>query len=196
MSLTASTMMDLGTPAPAFSLPDVRTGKTVSPERTGRPLLVMFICNHCPYVKHVRLELAHLGKDYADKVDIFAISSNDAENHPADAPVHLRETAAELGFAFPLCYDESQEVAKKYTAACTPDFFLFDAAHKLAYRGQLDSSRPGNDVPVDGRDLRAAIDALLAGKKPGDRQIPSMGCNIKWKPGKQPEYFERALVKK
>jgi peroxiredoxin len=194
MSLTASLMMDLGTLAPAFSLPDVRTGKAVSPEPTGRPLLVMFICVHCPYVIHVRQELARIGRDYADKVDIIAISANDAVNYPADSPANLKKMADELGFTFPVCYDESQDVAKAYTAACTPDIFLFDAQHRLAYRGQIDASRKSNDIPVDGRDLRAAMGALLAGKAPSATQIPSIGCNIKWR--EQPEYFERALVKK
>jgi peroxiredoxin len=196
MSLTTSIMMELGTLAPAFALPDVRTGKTVSPDRSGRPLLVMFICAHCPYVIHVRQELARIGRDYAGQVDIIAISSNDAETYPVDSPANLKKMAEELGFTFPLCFDETQEVAKQYSAACTPDFFLFDAEHHLAYRGQLDASRKGNDIPVDGRDLRAAMDALLAGKRPDDQQVPSIGCNIKWKPGQQPEYFDRALVKK
>jgi len=194
MSLTASVMMDLGTLAPAFSLPDVRTGKPVSPELTGRPLLVMFICVHCPYVIHVRHELARIGRDYAGKVDILAISSNDAVAYPADSPANLKKMAEDLGFTFPLCYDESQDVAKAYTAACTPDIFLFDARHALAYRGQLDGSRKSNDIPVDGRDLRAAMDALLSGQTPSATQIPSIGCNIKWR--EQPDYFERALVKK
>ncbi len=194
MSLTASVMMDLGTIAPSFSLPDVTTGKLVSPDRTGRPLLVMFICAHCPYVIHVRHELARVGKDYAGKVDIIAISSNDAVQYPVDSPAKLKEMADELGFVFPLCYDESQDVAKAYTAACTPDFFLFDAQHHLAYRGQLDASRKSNDIPVDGRDLRAAMDELLSGRTPSPTQIPSIGCNIKWR--EQPDYFERALVKK
>lgn len=194
MSLTNSTMMDLGTVAPSFSLPDVRTGKNISPTSSGKPLLVMFICKHCPFVVHVKEELARLGKDYVSRVDIVAISSNDATTHPDDSPANLKKMAEDLGFVFPLCHDESQDVAKAYTAACTPDFFLFDANHKLAYRGQLDGSRPSNQVPVDGRDLRAAMDALLAGRKPSATQYPSVGCNIKWKV--QPEYFESALVKK
>ena len=181
MALTASTMMDLGTEAPAFALPDVRTGKLVSPEHSGRPLLVMFVCTHCPYVVHVKHELARVGRDYSGKVDIIAISSNDAVNYPADSPANLKKMAEDLDFAFPLCFDETQAIAREYDAACTPDFFLFDSAHKLAYRGQLDGSRKGNDVPVDGRDLRAAMDALLFGKAPGAQQYPSMGCNIKWK---------------
>jgi len=196
MALTASTMMDLGTLAPSFSLPDVCTGKTASPARSGRPLLIMFICTHCPYVIHVRQELARIGKDYAGKVDIIAISSNDAEKYDADSPSNLKKMSEELGFTFPLCFDETQSVAKAYTAACTPDLFLFDAEHRLAYRGQIDGSRPGNQIPVDGRDLRAAMDALLAGHQPSAAQVPSIGCNIKWKVGQEPDYFASALVKK
>jgi thiol-disulfide isomerase/thioredoxin len=189
-------MMELGTAAPSFSLPDVRTGKTISPARTGRPLLVMFLCKHCPFVVHVRQELARLGKDYASKVDIIAISSNDAANYPDDSPANLKRMADDLGFTFPVCHDESQAVAKEYTAACTPDFFLFDAGHRLAYRGQLDGSRPSNTIANDGRDLRAAMNALLAGNAPAATQYPSIGCNIKWKAGQEPEYFASALVKK
>lgn len=191
-------MPELGTPLPSFSLKDVRTGKTVDcPGPTGgRPVLVMFICKHCPFVVHVREELARLGRDYAGKVEIIAISSNDASAQPEDSPENLKKMAEELGFTFPLCYDETQAVAKAFKAACTPEFFLYDASHKLAYRGQLDGSRPGNNIPVDGRDLRAAIDALLAGRRPAETQYPSLGCNIKWKAGMQPEYFESALVKR
>lgn len=196
MARTNSTMADLGMVAPPFSLPDVRTGKTISAVLLGKPLLVMFICRHCPFVIHVKEELARLGRDYADRVDIVAISSNDATTHAEDSPANLKNMAEELGFVFPLCHDESQDVAQAYTAACTPDFFLFDAKHRLAYRGQLDGSRPGNQIPVDGRDLRAAMDALLSGSMPSATQYPSVGCNIKWKAGKQPEYFESALVKK
>jgi thiol-disulfide isomerase/thioredoxin len=189
-------MMGLGTAAPAFSLTDVRTGATVSPRPTGRPLLVIFLCCHCPYVIHVREELARIGRDYSDKVDIIGISANDAERYPADSPENLKKMAAELGFSFPVCYDTTQSVAKQYTAACTPDFFLFDADHKLAYRGQIDGSRPNNGVAVDGHDLRAAVDALLSGAQPSAVQYPSIGCNIKWKAGQEPEYFASALVQK
>jgi thiol-disulfide isomerase/thioredoxin len=200
MSLTASTMMELGTLLPSFSLPDVRTGKTVRvPESVttqGAPILVMFICRHCPYVIHVKNELARIGSDYAGKVAIIAISSNDAASVPDDSPERLKEMAEELGFTFPLCYDETQDVAIRFSAACTPDIFLFDKDRKLAYRGQLDGSRPGNSVPVDGRDLRAAMDALLKGARPVYAQQPSTGCNIKWKPGKQPVYYHSALVNK
>ncbi|MEO8098160.1 MAG: thioredoxin family protein [Acidobacteriota bacterium] len=195
MSLTASTMMPLGIQVPSFHLPDVRTGKSISPEISGRPLLVIFLCRHCPFVVHVREELARIGGDYKNKVDIIAISSNDAAKYPDDSPQRLKEMAEELGFAFPVCHDESQDVAQAFTAACTPDFFLFDADHRLAYRGQLDGSRPRNDVPVDGRDLRAAMDALVSGDRPAAIQLASVGCNIKWKSGNQPQYFESALVK-
>ena len=192
MVATPSTMLPLGTPAPDFTLPDVVSGKPVSLASFAgrRALLVMFICRHCPYVRHVEIELARIGRDYAGRdIGIVAISSNDADHYPDDAPAGLRSMASELGFSFPYCHDESQAAAKAYTAACTPDFFLFDAARRLAYRGQLDDSRPGNGKPVTGRDLRAAMDAVLAGRPaPGD-QTPSLGCNIKWKPGNAPAYF-------
>ena len=192
MSLTASTMMPLGTKAPDFDLPDVVSGKRFSLKSFAgkKGLLVMFICKHCPYVVHVKTELAKLGKDYKEKdLGIVSISSNDAVNYEEDAPDSLKEMAQSEGFAFPLCYDESQEVAKAYTAACTPDFFLFDKDRKLVYRGQLDDSRPGNNKPLNGKDLRAAVDALLAGKKIADLQRASAGCNIKWKAGNEPSYF-------
>lgn len=177
-------MADLGTALPSFSLTDVCSGKTVEcpGSMAGRPVLVMFICRHCPFVIHVREEIARLGRDYAGKADIIAISSNDAANYPDDSPARLKLMADELDLKFPLCYDATQEVAKEFTAACTPDFFLYDDSHKLAYRGQLDGSRPGNGLPVDGRDLRAALDALLSGARPSAAQYPSLGCNIKWKP--------------
>jgi len=184
MALTESTMLALGTSAPDFHLPDVTTGKTVALSDLGgtKALLVMFICRHCPYVKHVQDELARLGKDYAGKsLRIVAISSNDAVTYPDDAPESLRAMAAEVGFNFPFLYDESQETAREYSAACTPDFFVFDEARHLAYRGQSDDSRPGNGKPVTGRDLRGAIDTLLSGGKVDPNQRPSVGCNIKWK---------------
>jgi peroxiredoxin len=187
-----STMLELGTAAPDFKLPDVVSGRTISLDSLEgeTALLVMFLCRHCPFVKHVQQELARLGLDYAGRgLGIVAISSNDVAAHPDDAPKHLREMAEELGFVFPLCFDETQEVAKAYTAACTPDFFLFDRERALVYRGQLDDSRPDNGVPVTGRDLRAAIDAVLAGRPVGADQRPSIGCNIKWKPGREPRYF-------
>ena len=191
MALTESTMLALGTAAPVFQLPDVMTGRVISLEtfKDKHSLLVMFICQHCPYVQHVKAELARLGKDYASKsVGIVAISSNDAANYPDDAPEQLKKMAKQEGFTFPFCYDETQEVAKIYTAACTPDFFLFDAQRRLVYRGQLDESRPGSGKPVTGRDLRAALDAVLAGKPIGPTQRASIGCNIKWKPGHEPAY--------
>ncbi len=192
MARVASTMLALGTVAPEFQLPEVVSGTTVSLDSfTGKTaLLVMFICRHCPFVKHVQDELAKLGQDYQHRdLGIVAISANDAANYPDDAPESLKQMAKELSFTFPLCYDESQAVAKAYTAACTPDFFLFDAERKLAYRGQLDDSRPGNGLPVTGQDLRVAIDALLASQPIGTEQKPSIGCNIKWKAGNAPDYF-------
>ncbi|MBD1903333.1 thioredoxin family protein [Trichocoleus sp. DQ-A3] len=192
MVRTASTMLALGTTAPDFQLPDVVSGQTVSLATFAdkQALLVMFICKHCPFVKHIQGELVQLGKDYVgEEIGIVAISANDASNYPDDAPNSLKAMANELGFTFPLCYDETQETAKAYTAACTPDFFLFDANQSLVYRGQLDDSRPGNDRPVNGNDLRAAIDAVLAGQSIPSDQKPSIGCNIKWKPGNEPTYF-------
>jgi hypothetical protein len=177
-------MLDLGTPAPVIALPDAVSGKTINLDTfTGRRgLLVMFICPHCPFVKHVEAELARIGRDYQSAdLGIVAISSNDVAQFPEDGPDGLRQQARDLGFSFPYCYDESQDVARAYQAACTPDFFLFDARRKLAYRGQLDDSRPGNGVPSSGADLRAAIDATLAGKAVPGPQKPSIGCNIKWK---------------
>jgi peroxiredoxin len=191
MALTASTMLSLGTLAPDFHLPEVVSGKTVSlatfADKTA--LLVMFICRHCPFVKHVQAELVQLGKDYyPSDLGIIAISVNDAQNYPDDAPESLKAMAIELGFTFPLCYDETQETAKAYTAACTPDFFLFDSHRQLVYRGQLDDSRPSNGKPVTGADLRDAIKAVLTGTSITSDQKPSVGCNIKWKPGNQPQY--------
>lgn len=192
MARTASTMLALGTQAPDFQLPDVVSGETISLATFAgkKALLVMFICRHCPFVKHVQDELAKLGKDYAARnVGIVAISANDAANYPDDAPAGLKTMAKELAFTFPLCYDESQETAKAYTAACTPDFFLFNADRQLVYRGQLDDSRPGNDKPVNGQDLRAAIDAVLSDQAIDSEQRPSIGCNIKWKAGNEPSYY-------
>ena len=192
MASTESVMTGLGTPAPDFHLPDVVTGKTVSLQSSAgkKGLLVMFISRHCPYVQHVKNELARLGADYRDSgVGIVAISSNNVAQYPDDSPESLREMAAELSLAFPVCYDESQEVAKAYQAACTPDFFLYDAALHLVYRGQLDGSRPKNTVPVTGADLRAAMDAAVAGQPVAELQRPSIGCNIKWRPGNEPPYY-------
>jgi len=184
MAQTASTMLELGTLAPDFVLTDVVSGKPVHRDdfRGKKALLVMFICAHCPFVKHIEKELGKLGKDYeAQPVGIVAISSNDAENYPADNPAGLRKQAETFGFAFPYLYDESQAVARAYDAACTPDIYLFGADFKLVYRGQFDGSRPSNNIPVNGQDLRAAVDEVLAGKSVSADQKPSIGCNIKWK---------------
>jgi peroxiredoxin len=192
MVLTASTMLPLGTKAPAFHLPEVVSGETISLASFAdkKVLLVMFICRHCPFVKHIQNELSKLGEDYrTSDLAIAAISSNDAEKYPDDAPESLKALALEQGWQFPLCYDATQETAKAYTAACTPDFFVFDSDRKLVYRGQLDDSRPSNGKPVTGADLRAAIDTVLAGKPITTEQKPSIGCNIKWKPGNEPSYF-------
>lgn len=197
MALTSSTMLPLGTSAPDFQLPDVTSGEIISLQTFSdrQLLLVMFICQHCPFVKHVQQELARIGKDYVDRsLGIVAISANDIVNYPNDAPDKLKAMARELEFEFPFGYDESQETAKAYSAACTPDFFLFDKDRKLAYRGQLDDSRPSNDKPVTGKDLRAAIEALLAGKEVDSERKPSIGCNIKWKPGNEPEYYHKAIA--
>jgi len=185
-----STMLPLGTAAPDFQLPDV-SGKPVSlADFRGKPLVVMFICNHCPYVKHLRAELAQLGRDYLPRgMAIVAISSNDAEKYTEDGPELMKAEALAAGYLFPYLYDETQEVAKSYRAACTPDFYLFDAQHRLVYRGQFDASRPGRSEPVTGKDLRVALDAVLAGAAVAANQKPSIGCNIKWRSGNEPEYF-------
>jgi peroxiredoxin len=179
-----SIMLPLGTSAPPFELRDVATGRTYNLDSfAGKSaLLVIFICRHCPYVVHVQEELAKIGRDYRDSgLGIVAISSNDPVSYPDDAPQKLKEMAEQLGFTFPFCFDETQDVAKAYHAACTPDFYLFDGTRQLVYRGQLDDSRPGNNKPVTGRDLRAAIDAVLTGKPVARDQRPSIGCSIKWK---------------
>jgi peroxiredoxin len=186
-----STMLELGTPAPAFSLPDT-DGRTVSLEdANGAPaLLVMFICNHCPYVKHLRGALAALADEYAPRgVAIVGINANDAERYPNDSPEAMKREKEAVGYSFPYLYDAAQEVAKAYRAACTPDFFLFDADQKLVYRGQFDDSRPNNGMPATGRDLRAALQAVLDGRAVPREQVPSIGCSIKWRPGNEPEYF-------
>lgn len=196
MVKTASTMLPLGTIAPDFSLVNV-DGRTVSLAdlKGSKALLVAFICNHCPFVKHVAGELARLANDYQPQgVAMVGISSNDVASHPEDSPEQMVHEAEAQGYSFPYLFDETQEVAKAYRAACTPDFFLFDAEQKLVYRGQLDSSRPGNDVPVTGEDLRSAIDAVLAGELAPVEQTPSIGCNIKWVAGQEPEYFNAAGV--
>jgi peroxiredoxin len=194
----SSTMLALGTPAPHFSLPDVTSGATISlTDFSGeKALLVMFICAHCPYVVHVQPQLTQIGLDYAEQsVGVVAITSNDVEQYPQDAPEPMAEVARQAGFTFPVLFDESQAVAKAYTAACTPDFFLFDAERRLVYRGQIDSSRPGRgpDRPgageLNGADLRVALDATLSGQPVSATQRPSIGCNIKWKLGHEPDYF-------
>jgi peroxiredoxin len=191
MALTPSTMLPLGTTAPDFQLPDTN-GKTVSlaqfKDKTA--LVVVFMCNHCPYVVHIRAGLAQFANDYASKnVGLVGISSNDVKNYPQDGPAKMKEEAKSAGYNFPYLYDESQAVAKAYRAACTPDIYLFDRGRRLVYRGQFDASRPGNGVPVTGKDLRTALDAVLAGKEVSTMQAPSMGCNIKWKAGNEPDYF-------
>lgn len=191
MALTPSTMLELGTAAPAFSLTNAVDGRKVSLDDFAgdRALLVMFICNHCPYVQHVKKELGRLAADYEPRgLGVVAINSNSVETHPEDGPVHMREMAQSEGWRFPYLFDETQRVAKEYRAACTPDFFLFDAERRLTYRGQLDDSRPGNSIPVSGDDLRTAIVAVLAGEAVSEDQKPSMGCNIKWRPDNQPDY--------
>ncbi len=189
MAAVESQMLPLGTRAPAFTLPD--PDGTLHSLRDDAPAtLVMFICNHCPFVKHICAELARIGTDYGPRgVAIYAISSNDVHTHPADHPDKMKDEAETWGYTFPYLYDETQEVAKAYRAACTPDFYVFDAGLKLVYRGQLDDSRPSNGLPVDGRDLRAALNAVLASETPVAEQKPSIGCNIKWTPGNEPDYF-------
>lgn len=183
-----STMMPLGTPAPPFALPTPDGRLVSSVDLADAPaLLVMFLCNHCPYVRHVRNELAALTREYMDRgVGVVGINSNDYDAYPDDAPPRMAEEVRQVGYAFPYLIDESQEIAKAYGAACTPDFFLFGADGALVYRGQMDDSRPGTDVPVTGADLRAALDAVLAGRPVPDEQFPSMGCSIKWRPGNAP----------
>jgi peroxiredoxin len=184
-------MLELGTPAPDFRLPDV-SGKIVTRDdfKSSSGLLVMFVCNHCPYVKHIQKGLVQFAREYQPKgLAIVAISSNDVANYPDDSPAKMKDEAANAGYTFPYLYDESQAVAKAYRAACTPDFFLFDKDGRLAYRGQFDSARPKNTEPVTGKDMRAAVDAVLAGGSPSADQMPSVGCNIKWKAGNEPDYF-------
>ncbi|MCY6488814.1 thioredoxin family protein [Leptolyngbya sp. GGD] len=196
MVLTPSIMLTLGALAADFQLPDVLTGQTVTLADFAdqKALLVLFISRHCPYVQHIKYELAQLGQDTRDRgLGIVAISSNDAITHPDDAPDSLKEFAEELNLSFPLLFDESQQTAKDYFAACTPDIFLFDQGRRLVYRGQLDDSRPRNDIPVTGKDLRAAIAAVLSDLPVAYDQKPSIGCNIKWKPGNEPVYFKVAV---
>ena len=191
MALTPSTMLPLGTTAPDFKLPDTN-GQIVSLAdfKDKAALVVLFICNHCPYVKHIRSGLAQFGRDSQSRgVGIVAINSNDVENYPEDSPAKMRDEMKSAGYTFPYLYDETQGVAKAYRAACTPDIYLFDKNRKLVYRGQFDDSRPGNGIAVTGKDLRAALDAVLAGKPVSPNQKVSIGCNIKWKAGSEPDYF-------
>jgi peroxiredoxin len=196
MVKTASTMLPLGTAAPDFSLRNV-DGQMVSlVDFQGQPaLLMIFMCNHCPFVKHIAEQLAQLGRDYqVQGVGVVAISSNEIANHPEDSPEQMIHEVEQRGYSFPYLYDEAQDVAIAYQAACTPDFFVFDGDQKLVYRGQLDSSRPDSGIPVTGQDLRAALDAVLTGEPVADHQVPSIGCNIKWKEGAEPQYFNAAGV--
>jgi peroxiredoxin len=191
MALTPSTMLALGTTAPDFKLPDT-SGKivTIADFKAASALLVIFMCNHCPYVVHIRAGLAQLARDYMPKgVAIVGINANDVANYPADSPAKMRDEVKSAGYLFPYLYDETQAVAKAYRAACTPDIYLFDRGRRLVYRGQFDASRPGNGIQVTGKDLRAALDAVLAGKPTSELQAASMGCNIKWKTGNEPDYF-------
>ncbi len=184
MAKTLSNMVSLGTSAPDFCLPDTVTGRTMSLDefRSETAVVIMFLCNHCPFVKHVNAGLVQLARDYLPKnISFIAISSNDVENYPEDSPDKMKQTALEVGYNFPYLYDELQEVAKSYSAACTPDFFIYDKDMKLVYRGQMDDSRPETDIPVTGADLRTALDDLLAGREVSKGQKPSLGCNIKWK---------------
>ncbi|MBD2561531.1 MULTISPECIES: thioredoxin family protein [Nostoc] len=200
MAKTFSTMLPLGTLAPDFNLPNVVSGRTISLSDFAKEkaLLVIFLSRHCPYVQHIKFELAKLGQDYIQNTDrnlgIVAISANDATTHPDDAPESLKAFAQELDLAYPLLFDETQEAAKNFFAACTPDFFLFDATGRLVYRGQLDDSRPQNGIPVTGKDLRAAIETVLRGRAVTWEQKPSIGCNIKWKPGNEPVYYKNSAL--
>ncbi len=191
MAATESQMLALGTVAPSFTLPDPDSRQySLDGSENVDAYLVMFICNHCPFVKHVAAELARIGNDYAScNVAIYAINSNDTQSHPGDNAEAMEREIADRGYTFPYLIDEDQTVAKSYRAACTPDFYVFDAARKLVYRGQLDGSRPSNDIPVTGDDLRAALDAVLSGSPVSEDQTPSIGCNIKWKPSNEPEWF-------
>ena len=191
MARTPSTMLELGTLAPDFSLPNPSTGESVSlNDFAGQPVLIAFVCNHCPYVIHILDEFIAFASEYQDKgLAVVAINANDVDNYPDDRPEKMAALVQEKNIPYPYLYDESQEVAKMYQAACTPDFFMFDANHKLVYRGQFDASRPGNEAAVTGEDMRAAADAVLRGDTPVADQVASLGCNIKWKAGNEPEYF-------
>ncbi len=191
MAQTPSTMLALGTSCPDFCLPDTEGRRVCRDDFAGKPaLLVGFMCNHCPFVKHIRHELARFAQEYQQKgLAMVGISANDVASYPDDSPGRMAEEVRKIGYTFPYLYDESQEVAKAFRAACTPDFFLFDDERKLVYRGQFDDARPGNDRPVTGADLRAAVDAVLEGRPVPEDQKPTIGCNIKWKPGNEPGYF-------
>lgn len=192
MALVPSTMLPLGTPAPDFALPEPGTGRTVSlGDFDDAPaLLVAFLCNHCPYVKHIADRFAAVAADFQrDGAAVVAVNSNDVTTHPADSPANMKLEVARRGYTFPYLFDETQEVAKTYRAACTPDFFLFDGDRRLAYRGQFDSTRPGSSEMVTGRDLRAAMAAVLAGRAPSAEQVPSIGCNVKWRAGNEPDWW-------
>jgi peroxiredoxin len=190
MVKTASTMLPLGTHAPDFSLPNVDGSMVSRSDFAGRPLCVIFMCNHCPFVVHIRAALSQFAGEYLTRgLAVVGISSNDVGSHPQDGPQQMRDEAQKAGYSFPYLYDQSQAVAIAYRAACTPDIYLFDADHALVYRGQFDSSRPGNGIPVTGADLRAACDAVLDGKPVSAEQRASIGCNIKWRAGAEPEYF-------
>jgi peroxiredoxin len=191
MALTPSTMLPLGTPVPEFTLPDSNGNEvSLADFRTAPALLIMFICNHCPYVKHVAAEIAQLTKEYQERgVAVVGINANDAEKYPADSPAMMTQEAKARGYTFPYLCDATQAVARAFRAACTPEFYLFDGNRKLVYRGRMDGSTPGNSVPTTGGELRAALDAVLAGKSASADQKPGMGCNIKWKPGNEPDYF-------
>ena len=189
MARTPSYMLPLGTKIPSFRLPDTNDKPVSDQDFHGKPLLVLFICNHCPFVIHVRDQLAAIGRDYASKgLGIVAINSNDVANFPDDSPDKMKIEREKAGYNFPYLFDETQAVAKSFKAACTPDIYLFDQKHELVYRGQLDDSRPSNQIPPSGKDLRAAIDAVLASSRVPSEQKPSLGCNIKWKPGQEPVY--------
>jgi len=192
MARTPSQMIDLGTEAPNFQLPDVVSGKTIGLDDfpNAKGFMIAFICNHCPFVQLIRHEFARYGREYTERgIAVIAINSNDIDAHPEDGPDAMRDDARRFGYTFPYCLDEDQSVAKAYQAACTPDLYLFDADRRLVYRGQFDAARPGNDVPVTGTDLRAATDALLAGEPIPSDQKASLGCNINWRPGNEPAYF-------
>ena len=192
MARTPSTMLELETKAPDFTLPDAVSGRLVSRrDFEGKPLLVMFLCNHCPFVKHVRAKLTEIGKVFQEKgIGVVAINSNDVATHPDDSPEKMKLEARDAGYTFPYLFDETQKVAQAFRAACTPDFYLFDRHHRLVYRGQLDDSRPGNSLPVTGHDLVAAAELLLGGAMIPASQKPSLGCNIKWKSGNEPDYYK------